>query len=44
MQYDKCSEWGEVSELKYLFRSPQKWTREQAHKFIDAAWDYIGFE
>jgi hypothetical protein len=44
MQNDKCSEWGEVSELKYLFRGPQKWTREQAHNFIDAAWDYIGFE
>jgi hypothetical protein len=44
MKYDKCSEWGEVSELKYLFRGPQKWTREQAHNFIDAAWDYLGLE
>lgn len=41
---EDCSEWGEVSELKYLFRSTQKWTRQQAHNFIDAAWDYIGFE
>ncbi len=40
---DKCKEWGEVSELKYLFRSPQKWTRLQAFSFIDKAWDYIGF-
>ncbi|MFC1495196.1 nucleotidyltransferase [Thermodesulfobacteriota bacterium] len=39
-----CSEWGEVSELKYLFRGPQKWTRSQAHQFISDAWDYIGFE
>lgn len=38
-----CSEWGEVSELKYLFRSSQPWTRKQAHDFIGAAWDYIGF-
>ena len=38
-----CSEWGEVSELKYLFRSNQAWTRQQAHNFIDAAWDYVGF-
>jgi hypothetical protein len=39
-----CSEWGEVSELKYLFRPSQPWTREQAHDFISAAWDYVGFE
>ncbi|TXI11719.1 MAG: nucleotidyltransferase [Rhizobium sp.] len=38
-----CSEWGEVSELKYLFRGPQKWTREDANRFIVAAWNYVGF-
>jgi hypothetical protein len=38
-----CSEWGEVSELKYLFRGGQKWTRAQAHAFILAAWNYVGF-
>ena len=40
---EKCSEWGEVSELKYLFRPSQKWTRQQAHDFISAAWDFVGF-
>jgi hypothetical protein len=40
----ECSKWLEVSKLKYLFRPSQPWTREQAHKFISAAWDYIGFE
>lgn len=40
----ECSEWGEVSELKYLFRSIQKWNRAGAHAFISAAWDYLGFE
>lgn len=40
---EECSEWGEVSELKYLFRPAQKWNRQQAHNFIDAAWEYIGF-
>ena len=40
---DKCREWGEVNELKYLFRSGQPWTREQAHAFLEAAWDWIGF-
>jgi hypothetical protein len=41
---EDCSEWGEVSDLKYLFRSTQPWTRKQAHKFIGDAWDYIGFK
>ena len=41
---EKCTEWGEVSELNYLFRGTQKWTREQAHSFISSAWDYVGFE
>lgn len=41
---EECSEWGEVSELKYLFRKSQKWTREQAHSFLSEAWDYLGFE
>jgi len=39
-----CKEWGEVSELKYLFSSGQKWNREQAHNFILAAWQYVGFK
>lgn len=41
---EKCSEWGEVSELKYLFRSSQPWTRQGAHQFLSDAWDYIGYE
>ncbi len=39
-----CGEWGEVSELKYLFRDSQPWTRQGAHQFISDAWDYIGYE
>ncbi|MBC6445147.1 MAG: nucleotidyltransferase [Alphaproteobacteria bacterium GM202ARS2] len=41
---EKCSEWGEVSELKYLFRTPQPWTRRDAHQFLSDAWDYIGYK
>jgi hypothetical protein len=41
---ERCKEWGEVNELKYLFRANQKWTREQAHSFLSAAWDYVGFK
>jgi hypothetical protein len=44
MSDDKCSEWGEVSGLKYLFRGPQLWTRESAHQFLNDAWNYIGYE
>jgi hypothetical protein len=40
---EDCKEWGEVNELKYLFRSSQPWTREQANKFLNSAWDYIGY-
>lgn len=41
---DSCDKWGEINELKYLFRSAQPWTREQANSFLQAAWTYIGFE
>lgn len=41
---DTCQEWGEVNELKYLFRSVQPWTRAGANAFVLAAWNYIGFE
>ena len=40
---EDCKEWGEVNELKYLFRASQPWTREQANKFLNAAWNYIGY-
>jgi hypothetical protein len=36
-----CSEWGEVNELKYLFKGSQPWTLEQAHTFLDSARNYI---
>jgi predicted nucleotidyltransferase len=39
-----CNEWGEVNELKYLFRPRQPWNREQVNTFLQAAWDYIGFK
>ena len=41
---EQCADWVEVSELKYLFDDAQPWTRQQAHAFVDAAWDYIGLE
>lgn len=41
---DKCSNWGEVNEIKYLFRSSQPWTRDQVNNFILSAWQYIGYK
>jgi hypothetical protein len=41
---EKCKEWAEVNELKYLFRSSQPWKREQARAFARAAWNYVGFQ
>jgi nucleotidyltransferase-like protein len=40
---ESCNEWGEINEKKYLFRG-QKWTCPQVNAFLQAAWDYIGFE
>lgn len=40
---EDCNEWGEVNELKYLFRTSQPWTREQAHAFLQSAWDYAAY-
>lgn len=37
-----CDKWCEVDGIKYLFHILQPWTREQAHAFINAAWDYVG--
>ena len=41
---ESCKEWREVSELKYLFRTLQKWTRQQANDFLGSAWNYLEFE
>lgn len=42
MTDEKCSEWREVSELKFLFRGSPKSKREQAHAFINVALNYVG--
>jgi hypothetical protein len=38
-----CSEWAEESDLRYLFRGNQSWTRTQANTFLQDAWSYVGF-
>jgi hypothetical protein len=41
---EHCAKWTEVSGLKWLFHPTQKWTRQQAHAFVNAAWNYVGLE
>jgi hypothetical protein len=41
---EDCKEWSEVNQIKYLFHNTQPWTRDQAHSFMSAAWDYVGFK
>lgn len=38
-----CSEWGEVSELLYLFRGNRKWTRQDVNDYLLQAWRYLDF-
>lgn len=39
----KCDEWGEVSELLYLFRGNRKWAKSDVNKFLVDAWNYLGY-
>ena len=41
---EQCNEWGEINELKYLFRPAQPWTRDQVNEFLLGAWNYVEFE
>jgi len=44
IKFDDCKEWLEINNRKYLFWSGQTWTYQQAHAFVSAAWDYLGFK
>ena len=39
---EACSQWVEVSEMKWLFHPGQKWTYDQAHAFAYEAWNFDG--
>jgi len=47
--YDKtkdekdCKEWGEVSEMLYLFHSGRKWDVKMTNNFLKQMWNYIEF-
>jgi hypothetical protein len=44
LKQEDCAEWTEVNGLKFLFHTTQPWTLNQAHAFVSAAWDYLGFQ
>ncbi|WP_217921928.1 nucleotidyltransferase domain-containing protein [Miltoncostaea oceani] len=36
------NDWHEVHELRYLFRGAKDWSRQDAHRLADKAWDAVG--
>lgn len=40
---DDCENWGEVSELFYLFYDSRKWTYSEVNEYMDTLWDYLGY-
>lgn len=38
-----CKEWGEVSELIYLFHSGRKWSRTDVNEYMVQLWNYLEF-
>jgi hypothetical protein len=40
---ETCKEWGEVSELFYLFHTGRKWSREDVNSYLVQMWNYLGF-
>jgi hypothetical protein len=44
IKIDTCEGWGEVNELKYIFKGSPTSKLTEAHAFISAAWDYWGYQ
>lgn len=41
---NNCENWGEVSELLYLFHNGRKWERESVNQFIFDMWSYLEYQ
>jgi hypothetical protein len=41
---EDCKEWGEVSELFYLFHSGRKWTYKDVHDYMGDLWNYLEYD
>ena len=39
-----CKEWGEVSEMFYLFHSSRKWNRSKVNSFLDDMWKFLEYK
>ena len=39
-----CTEWTELSNIKYLYRNSQPWTKADTHQFMLDLWQYVGFK
>lgn len=40
---ESCKEWGEVSELLYLFKGNRKWSVSDVNAYMVQMWNYMGF-
>jgi hypothetical protein len=40
---ERSDGWTEENGIKFLFHWRQSWTKGEAQRFVDAAWDYVGF-
>lgn len=40
---ESCKEWGEVSELLYLFKGNRKWSVSDVNAYMVQMWNYLGF-
>jgi hypothetical protein len=41
---EKCKDWGEVSEMFYLFHSERKWNRSDVNSFLVQMWNYLEYQ
>jgi hypothetical protein len=41
---EKCKDWGEVSEMFYLFHSGRKWSQADVNSFLVQMWNYLEYQ
>lgn len=42
-ELEKCKEWGEVSDILYLFHSGRKWTHYDVNTYLVQMWNYLEY-
>jgi len=43
IENNKCKDWGEVSELLYLFHSSRKWSEQDVLDYLEQMWGYLEY-